>query len=233
MIWSSTIVSSLRSTAKQWAEIISMQEATHRPFKNHFTKFLYYSRQNTSCCFAWFFFGPFSQDTEFLSTITRLLFPQFHQSLNAERHNRSNEMSSESLMQTTPPSVCLRRPASLAGAQADSPQMTHLKCLAVRTLDSRHVNMNHATPHTATAVLFAGLLLLAQSDAQLPVTRSGSGWWGQKHTQGFWSSTQQSGQAVWRANFIEMVWVKLFFFKSLEKKSVGSRLAVISVDIIN
>lgn len=137
-------------------------------------------------------------------------YPQFHQSLNAECHSRSNKTSSESLTQTTP-LECLSAETCLAHrAQAD--QMIHLKCLAVRTLDSRHVNMNHAMPHTATAVLFAGLLLLAQSDAQLPVTCGGSGWWGQKHTQVFWSSTQRSGPAVWRTNFIEMDWVKVFFF---------------------
>lgn len=44
-------------------------------------------------------------------------------------------------------------------------EMTHLKCLAVRTLDTRHVRMNHAMQHMAPTVLFARLLLLAQSDA--------------------------------------------------------------------
>lgn len=85
-------------------------------------------------------------------------------------------MSSETLTQTVflcgdlPRSQSPSRPPHLP-----TPQMIHLKCLAVRTLDSRHVNMNHATAHTATAVLFAGLLLLAQSDAQLPVTCGGRG----------------------------------------------------------
>lgn len=59
--------------------------------------------------------------------------------------------------------------------------MIHLKCLAVRTLHSRHVKMNHAMQHMAATVLFAGLLLLAQSDARLPVTHSATGWWGQTH----------------------------------------------------
>lgn len=44
-------------------------------------------------------------------------------------------------------------------------EMTHLKCLAVRRLDTRPVKMNHAMQHMAPTVLFAGLLLLAQSDA--------------------------------------------------------------------
>lgn len=129
-------------------------------------------------------------------------------------HNWSNEMSSESLTQTTPPPPRMLLCGDLPRPQSPSwlPQMIHLKCLAVRTPDSRHVNMNHATPHTAAAVLFAGLLLLAQSDAQLPVTCGGSGWWGQKHRQVFWSSARRSGPAVWRANFIEMDWVKVFFF---------------------
>lgn len=122
-----------------------------------------------------------------------------------------------SLLRKPPPQPRVFLCGDLPRPQSPSwlPQMIHLKCLAVRTPDSRHVNMNHATPHTAAAVLFAGLLLLAQSDAQLPVTCGGSGWWGQKHTQVFWSSARRSGPAVWRANFIEMDWVKVFFFSYL------------------
>lgn len=44
-------------------------------------------------------------------------------------------------------------------------EMTHLKRLAERRLDTRPVKMNHAMQHMAPTVLFAGLLLLAQSDA--------------------------------------------------------------------
>ena len=47
-------------------------------------------------------------------------------------------------------------------------EMTHLKCLAVRTSDDRHVQMNHAMQHMGPTVLFAGLPFLAQGDAHCP-----------------------------------------------------------------
>lgn len=51
------------------------------------------------------------------------------------------------------------------GVRADSQKWVTYKGLAVRTLDARHVKMNHAMQHMAPTVLLVGLLLLAQSDA--------------------------------------------------------------------
>lgn len=60
------------------------------------------------------------------------------------------------------------RPWPQRGVRADSQKWVTYKGLAVRTLDARHVKMNHAMQHMAPTVLLVGLLLLAQSDALCP-----------------------------------------------------------------
>lgn len=157
---------------------------------------------------------PFSQDSEYslLLVPTTAIFLSIPPICECGALTTDQMKCPVSLLRKPPPRVLLCGDLPRPQSPSWLPQMIHLKCLAVRTPDSRHVNMNHATPHTAAAVLFAGLLLLAQRDAQLPVTCGGSGGWGQKHTQVFWSSARRSGPAVWRANFIEMDWVKVFFF---------------------
>lgn len=60
-------------------------------------------------------------------------------------------------------------PAELhSGVWADSQKWLTQNALAGKTLDARHVKMNHAMQHMAPTVLFARLLLLAQSDAHCP-----------------------------------------------------------------
>lgn len=53
-----------------------------------------------------------------------------------------------------------------SGSWVDSQKWLTKNALAARTPNDRHVKMNHAMQHMAPTVLFAGLLLLAQSDAR-------------------------------------------------------------------
>lgn len=135
----------------------------------------YYGHTHYGCFFCCFFFNtvstnfpiPFSFECEFLLNVALpdTIFSRPRIFCTTWIYNRSVPFCSippicecgalttdqmkcpvTLLCKPTPPRVLLCGDQHRPQSPSWLPQMIHLKCLAVRTPDSRHVNMNHATP---------------------------------------------------------------------------------------